>query len=141
MTVIVIETREQARQAAAKAAGQELLDENVKKALVIQAKTKLNAAKTRMKSATNQIKMALEEFKELKDTAPKEAAVLLIQSSWKRLLSDTTELQNTTDNLFDVLCNADPTILEGDLNQQIENNEIEKKANNKGVDYLQAREF
>ena len=140
---MVAETREQARQAAAKAAGQELLDENVKKALVIQAKTNLNAAKTRMKSATNQIKMALEEFKELKDTAPsdKEAAVLLIQSSWKRLLSDTTELQNTTDNLFDVLCNADPTILEGDLNQQIENNEIEKKANNKGVDYLQAREF
>ena len=80
-----METREQARQAAAKAAGQELLDENVKKAQVIQAKTKFNASKTKMKSATNQIKTALEEFKELKDADPsdKEAAALLIQSSWK----------------------------------------------------------
>ena len=108
-----METREQARQAAAaKAAGQELLDENVKKAQVIQAKTKFNASKTKMKSATNQIKTALEEFKELKEADPsdKEAAALLIQSSWERLLSGTTELQKATDNLAEVLSNADPTI-------------------------------
>ena len=120
---ISMETREQARQAAAKAAGQELLDENVKKAQVIQAKTKFNATKTKMRSATNQIKTALEEFKELKEADPsdKEAAALLIQSSWERLLSGTTELQKATDNLAEVLGNTDPTILEDDIQVQIEN--------------------
>ena len=121
----MVDTRKKAEEAAA----QELLEKNIKTVPVIQAKTKLNAAKTKMKSATNQIKMALEEFKELKDAAPsdKEAAALLIQSSWKRFLSSTTELQNATDNLAEVLCNADPTILGEDSNQQIENNENEKR--------------
>ena len=56
---MVAETRKQAEEAAAGAAAQELLEKNVKKVPVFQAKTKLNAAKTKVKSATNQIKMAL----------------------------------------------------------------------------------
>ena len=93
------------------------MDENARKAQVIQAKTKFNASKTKMRSATNQIKTALEEFMELKEADPsdKEAAALLIQSSWVRLLSGTTELQKATDNLAEVLINADPTILEGEV--------------------------
>ena len=96
---------------------------------VIQAKTKLKAAQTKMRSATNQIKMALEEFKELKDASPsdKEAAALLIQSSWKRLMSGTTELQDATDKLAIFLGSVDPTVLEGDPNEQIEENENEKE--------------
>ena len=121
----MVDTRKKAEEAAA----QELLEKNIKTVPVIQAKTKLQAAQTKMKSATNQIKAALEEFKELKDVAPsdKEAAALFIQSSWKRLMSGTTELQNATDNLADVLGSADPTVLEGDPNKQIEENEIEKE--------------
>ena len=58
----------------------------MKKAQVIQAKTKFNVSKTKMKSATNQIKTALDEFKELKEADPsdKEVAALLIQSSSER---------------------------------------------------------
>ena len=125
----MVDTREQAKAKAAGAAAQELLEENKKKVPVIQAKTKLRAAQTKMKSATTTIKAALEEFNELKDAAPsdKEAAALLIHSSWKRLMSGTTELQNATDKLADVLGNADPTIIEGDVMQQIEENEIEKE--------------
>ena len=86
---------------------------------VIQAKNKLRAAQTKMKSATTTIRTALEEFNELKNAAPsdKEAAALLIHSSWKRLMSGTTELQNATDNLADVLGNADPTLIKGDVMQ------------------------
>ena len=42
-------------------------------------------------------------------------------------MSGTTELQNATDNLADVLGSADPTVLEGDPNKQIEENENEKE--------------
>ena len=115
----MVDTREQAKAKAAGAAAQELLEENKKKVPVIQAKTKLRAAQTKMKSATTTIRTALEEFNELKDAAPsdKKAAALLIHSSWKRLMSGTTELQNATDNLAHVLGNADPTIIEGDVMQ------------------------
>ena len=96
---------------------------------MIQAKTKVKAAKTKMRSATNQIKTALEEFIELKDAYPsdKEAAALMIQASWKRLISGTTELQDAKDNLANVLSCADPTALEGDPDEQIEENENEKE--------------
>ena len=112
---MVAEMRKKSEEAAAGAAAQELLEKNIKTVPVIQAKTKLNAAKTKMRSATNQIKMALEEFKELKDASPsdKEAAALMIQASWERLMSGTTELQDATDNLANVLGSADPTFLKG----------------------------
>ena len=116
----MVDTREQAKAKAAGAAAQELLEENKKKVLVIQAKTKLRAAQTKMKSATTTIKAALEEFNELKVAAPsdKEVAALLINSSWKRLVSGAEDLQNATDNL---------AIIEGDVMQQIEETEIEKE--------------
>ena len=120
----MVDTREQANAKAAGAAAQELLEENKKKVPVIQAKTKLRAAQTKMKSATTTIRTALEEFNELKDAAPsdKKVAALLINSSWKRLVSGAEDLQNNTDNLADVLGNKDPTIIEGDVMQQIEEN-------------------
>ena len=95
------------------------MEKNKKIVPVIQANTKVKAAKTKIKSAINQIRIALEEFRELRDASPsdKEAAALLIQSSWRRLMSGTIELQNATDNLADVLGSADPTILEGDPNE------------------------
>ena len=75
-----------------------------------------------MKSATTTIKAVLEELNELKDAAPsdEEVAALLINSSLKRLVSGAEELQNATDNLADVPGIADPTIIEGDVMQQIE---------------------
>ena len=124
----MVDTREKATAKAEGAAAQELVEENKKKVPVIQAKTKLKVAQPKMKSATTTIKAALEEFNELKDAAPsdKEVAALLNNSSWKRLVSGAEDLQNATDNLEDVL-NADPTIIEGDVMQQIEENEIEKE--------------
>ena len=120
-----MELRSQA--AAAKTA--DTAEETARKAKVIQAKVKFNTTKTKMRSATNQIKMALEEFMELKEADPKDrrAAALLINDSWERLLSGTSELQKATDNLAEVLGNADPTILEDDIQVQIETNENEKQ--------------
>ena len=51
----------------------------------------------------------------------------MIQASWKRLMSGTAELQDATDNLANVLSGADPTALEGDPDEQIEENENEKE--------------
>ena len=110
----MVETREKAKEAAAGAtAAQEQLEKNKKIVPVIQAKTKVKAAKTKMKSATNQIRMALEEFRELRDASPsdKEAAALIIQASWMRLMSGTVELQDTKDNLAKVLSSADSTAI------------------------------
>ena len=105
------------------------MEKNKKIVPVIQAKTKVKAAKSKMKSATNQIRIALEEFRELRDECPsdKEAAALIIQASWKRLISGTVELQDATDNLANVLSSANPTAIEGDQDEIIEENENEKE--------------
>ena len=120
-----METRGQA--AAAKTA--ETAEVTARKAKVIQAKVKFSTSKTKMKSATIQIKTALEEFRELKDADPKDrrAAALLVNDSWERLLPGTSEIQKANDYLTEVLTNADPTILEGDIAEQIETNENEKQ--------------
>ena len=125
----MVDTREKAKEAAAGAAAQELLEKNRKIVPVIQAKTKVKAAKTKMKSATNQIKTALEEFMELKDAylSDKEAAALMIQASWKRLMSGTTELKDATDNLTTVLISTNATALDMDPDEQIEENKNEKE--------------
>ena len=121
-----METRGQAAAAAKTAESAEV---TARKAKVIQAKVKFNTTKTKMRSATNQIKMALEEFMELKEADPRDrrAAALLINDSWERLLSGTSELQKATDNFAEVLSNADPTILEDDVQVQIETNENENQ--------------
>ena len=125
----IVNMREQARTRAARAQTQELLEENKKKVPVIQAKSRLKAAQTKMKSATATIKVALNEFNGLKDAAPsdKEVAAHQINSCWKRLVSGEDDLQKVTDILAEVLGNADPTIIEGDVMQQIKQNEAEKE--------------
>ena len=120
-----METRGQA--AAAKTA--ESAEVTARKAKVIQAKVKFSSSKTKMKTATSQIKAALEEFRELKEADPKDrkAAALMVNDSWERLLPGTSEIQKAHDYLIQVLTDADPTILEGDIAEQIENNENEKQ--------------
>ena len=120
-----METRGQA--AAAKTA--ESAEVTARKAKVIQAKVKFSSSKTKMITATSQIKAALEEFRELKEADPKDrkAAALMVNDSWERLLPGTSEIQKAHDYLTQILTDADPTILEGDIVEQIEKNENEKQ--------------
>ena len=123
----MVNTREQARTRAARAQTQELLEENKKKVPVIQANTRLKAAQTKMKSAIATIKVAFDEFNGLKNATDKEVVAHQINSSWKRLISGEDYLQKATDKLAEVLGDADPTIIEGDIIQQIDQNEVEKE--------------
>ena len=116
----MVNTREQARTRTAGAQAQDLLEENKKKILVIQAKTRLKAAQTKMKSTIATIKVALDEFNGLKDATDKEVAAHQINYSWKRLISGEEDLWKATDKLAEVFGEADPTIMEGDIMQQID---------------------
>ena len=108
------------------AQAQELLEENKKKVPVIQAKTRLKAAQTKMKSAIATIKVAFDEFNGLKNATDKEVVAHQINSSWKRLISGEDYLQKATDKLAEVLGDADPTIMEGIVSEQIDQSEVEK---------------
>ena len=48
-------------------------------------------------------------------------------TSWKRLISGEDDLQKATDKLAEVLGDADPTIIQGYVMQQIDQNEVEKE--------------
>ena len=60
------------------------------------------------------------------NTSDKEVVAHQINSSWKRLISGENDLQKATDKLAEVLGYADPTIIEGDDIQQIDQNEVKK---------------
>ena len=77
-----------------------------------------------MKSTIATIKVALDEFNGLKDATDKEVAAHQINYSWKRLISGEEDLRKATDKLAEVLGDADPTIMEGDVSEQIEEKEI-----------------
>ena len=122
----MVNTREQSRTRTAGAQAQDVLVENKKKISVIQAKTRLKTAQNKMKSTIATIKVALDESNGLKDATDKEVAAHQIKYSWKRLISREEDLRKATDKLEEVLGDADPTIMEGDVNEQIDQNEVEK---------------
>ena len=76
-----------------------------------------------MKSTVATIKVALDAFNGLKDATDKEVAANQINYSWNRLISGEEDLRKATDKLAEVLGDADPTIMEGDVSEQIEENE------------------
>ena len=88
----MVNTREQSRSRTAGAQAIDVLEENKKKILVIQAKTRLKTAQNKMKSTIATIKVALDEFNGLTDATGKEVAVKQINYSWKRLISDEDDL-------------------------------------------------
>ena len=122
----MINTREQSRSRTAAAQAQVVLEENKKKIPVIQAKTRLKIAQNKMKSTIATIKVALDKFNGLKDATDKEVAANQINYSWKRLISGEEDLRKATDKLAEVLGDADPTIMEGDVSEQIDQNEVER---------------
>ena len=122
----MVNTREQSRSRAAGAQAQDVLEENKKKIPVIQAKTRLRTAQNKMKSNLAQIKKALEEFNGLSDETDREVAANQISYSWKKLISGEEDLKTATDQLAEILGEADPTIMEGDVNQQIDQNEDDR---------------
>ena len=122
----MVNTREQSRTRTAGAQAQDVLEENKKKIPVIQAKTRLKTAQTKMKSTIATIKVTLDEFNGLKDATDKEVAANQINYCWKRLISGEEDLWKATDKLAEVLGDADPTIMEGDVSEPIEQNEVAK---------------
>ena len=90
---------------------------------VIQAKTRLNTAQNKMKLAIATIRVALDKFNGLTDATDKEVAANQINYSWKRLISGEEDLRKATDKLTEVLGEADPTIMEGDVSVQIDRDE------------------
>ena len=113
----MVNTREQSQSRAAGAQAQDVLEENKKKIPVIQAKTRLKTAQNKMRSAMAQIKLALEEIDGLTDPTDREVAANQINYSWKRLISGEEDLKTATDKLAAILGEADPMIMEGDVNQ------------------------
>ena len=93
---------------------------------VIQAKNRLKTAQNKMKSTLAQIRKALEEFNGLTDATDRELAANQINYSWKRMISGEEDLKIATDKLTKILGEADPTIMEGDVNQQIDQNESDR---------------
>ena len=79
-----------------------------------------------MKSTIATIKIALDEFNGLTDATDKEVAANQINYNWKRLIFGEEDLRKATDKLAEVLGDADPTIMEGDVSEQIEQNEVAK---------------
>ena len=75
-----------------------------------------------MKSTIAQIRVALDEFNGLTDAADKEVADNQINYNWKRLILGEEDLKKATDKLAEILGEADPTIMEGDVNKQIDQN-------------------
>ena len=73
-----------------------------------------------------QIRVALEEFNGLTDATDREVAANQINYSWKRLISGEEDLKKTTDKLAEILGEADPTIMEADVNKQIDQNEYDR---------------
>ena len=122
----MVNTREQSQSRAAGAQAQDVLEENKKKIPVIQAKTRLKTVQNKMKSSLAQIRKALEEFNGLTDATDRELAANQINYSWIRLISGEEDLKKATDKLAEILGEADPTIMEGDVNQQIDQNESDR---------------
>ena len=116
----MVNTREQSKSRAAGAQAQDVLEENKKKILVIQAKTRLKTAQNKIKSTIATIKVALDDFNGLTDATDKEVVANQINYSWKRLISGEKDLRKATDKLAEVLGEADPTIMEGDVSVQID---------------------
>ena len=79
-----------------------------------------------MRSTIATIKVALDEFNGLTDATDKEVAANQINYSWKRLISGEEDLRKATDKLAEVLGEADPTIMEGDVSVQIDQNEKDR---------------
>ena len=79
-----------------------------------------------MKSNLAQIKKALEEFNGLSDETDREVAANQISYSWKKLISGEKDPKTATDHLSEVLGEADPTIMKGDVNMQIDQNEKDR---------------
>ena len=79
-----------------------------------------------MRSTIAQIRVALEEFNGLTDATDREVAANQINYSWKRLISGEEDLKKATDKLAEILGEADPMIMEGDVNQQIDQNESDR---------------
>ena len=123
---MVAETREQAKSKAQEAQAKNNMEDNKKKIPVVQAKMKLINAQNKMKATLSQIKDGVEEFSTLEDTTYKEAAATCINFSWKRLISGEEDLKAATEKLAEILSEADPTIIETDPIQTIENNNIER---------------
>ena len=93
---------------------------------MIQAKTRLKTAQNEMRSTIATIKLALNEFNGLTDTTDKEVAANQINYSWKRFILGEEDLRKATDKLAEVLGEADPTIMEGYVSVQIDQNEVER---------------
>ena len=93
---------------------------------MIQAKTRLKTAQNEMRSTIATIKLALDEFNGLTDTTDKEVAANQINYSWKRFILGEEDLRKATDKLAEVLGEADPTIMEGYVSVQIDQNEVER---------------
>ena len=123
---MVMETREQAKSKAQEAQAQNIMEDNKKNIPVVEAKMKLMNAQNKMKATLTQIKEAVEEFSTLEDTTDKEVAANCINFSWKRLISGKEDLKAATEKLAEILSEADPTIIETDAIQTIENNNIER---------------
>ena len=83
------------------------MEENKKKIPVIHAKTRLKTAQNKMRSTFAQIRVALEEFNGLTDATDREVAANQINYSWKRLISGEEDLKTATDNLAEILGEAD----------------------------------
>ena len=115
---VMVNTREQSKSKKAEAQAQDIMEENNKKIPVIQAKTRLKTAQNKMKATLTQIRKAMDEFTTLEDQTDKEVAA--ISFSWKRLISAEEDLKVATEKLAETLGEADPTIMEEDAGQQIE---------------------
>ena len=119
--------RAQAQEALAKAKAAEDSEEVSKKRIPItQAKLRRLNAKNRVKTALNQIRDAIEDFEATEDPTSKELAADNIDYGRKSLVEAERELIKATDNLSQVLAEADPTVIESDVFQLTSEIEAEK---------------
>ena len=79
-----------------------------------------------MKSNLAQIKKALEEFNGLSDETDREVAANQISYSWKNLISGEEDLKTANDQLAEILGEANPMIIEVDINKQIDQNKNDR---------------
>ena len=115
------------QEASAKAKAAEDSEEVTRKRIPItQAKLRRLNARNRVKTALSQITDAVEDFEATEDPTSKQLAADNIDYGRKSLVEAERELVKATENLSQVLAQADPTVIESDVFQLTSEIEAEK---------------